>query len=53
MRYFYDKKKDRTWKKISESLGMSIQTAINLHKKGLVLLKNRLKNKISVDKFPD
>jgi len=53
MRYFYDNKKDGTWKKISESLGMSIQTAINLHKKGLVILKNRLKNKIVVDTFPE
>jgi len=53
MRYFYDNKKEGTWKKISESLGMSIQTAINLHKKGLVILKNRLKNKIVVDSFPE
>ena len=53
MRYFYDKKKDGTWKNISEELGMSIQTAINLHKKGLVLLKNRLKGKISIDSFPE
>ena len=53
MRYFYDKKRDGTWKNISESLNMSIQTAINLHKKGLGLLKNRLKNKISIDKFPE
>jgi RNA polymerase sigma factor (sigma-70 family) len=53
MRYFYDKKKDGTWKNISESLGISIQTAINLHKKGLVLLKNRLKGKITIDKFPE
>ena len=53
MRYFYDKKRDGTWKNISESLDMSIQTAINLHKKGLGLLKNRLKNKITIDKFPE
>ena len=53
MRYFYDKKRDGTWKNISEELGMSIQTAINLHKKGLVLLKNRLKGKISIDSFPE
>jgi len=53
MRYFYDKKRDSTWKNISESLSMSIQTAINLHKKGLNLLKNRLKGKISIDKFPE
>jgi RNA polymerase sigma factor (sigma-70 family) len=49
MRYFRDKKKDGTWKKISEELGMSIQTAINLHKKGLRLLKNRLNKKINID----
>ena len=53
MRYFYDSKKEGTWKNISEKLGMSIQTAINLHKKGLHLLKNRLKRKISIDKFPE
>ena len=53
MRYFYDKKKEGTWKNISENLNMSIQTAINLHKKGLGLLKNRLKGKISIDRFPE
>ena len=53
MRYFGDKKKSSTWKNISENLGMSIQTAINLHKKGLGILKNRLKNKISVDNLPE
>lgn len=49
MRYFRDKKKDGTWKKISEKLGISIQTAINLHKKGLRLLRSRLSNKINID----
>ena len=53
MRYFYDTKKDGTWKNISESLSMSIQTAINLHKKGLSILKNRLKGKINIDTFPE
>ncbi len=53
MRYFSEHKKGRTWKNISENLGMSIQTAINLHKRGLEIMKNRLKNKIVVDKFPD
>jgi len=46
MRYFYDSKKDSTWKNISDKQGISIQTAINLHKKGLRLLKNQLKGKI-------
>ena len=49
-RYFYDYKKESTWKNISDGLGISIQTAINLHKKGLRLLKNQLKDKINIDK---
>jgi RNA polymerase sigma factor (sigma-70 family) len=47
MRYFYRKKKDSTWKSISGEIGVSIQTAINLHKKGLLLVKNQVGKKIS------
>ena len=46
MRYFYGHKKERTWKYISGKIEVSIQTAINLHKKGLVLLKNQIGKKI-------
>ena len=46
MRYFYGVKKDSTWKCISEKIGVSIQTAINLHKKGLRLLRNQIGKKI-------
>ena len=46
MRYFYANKKDKTWKSISGEIGVSIQTAINLHKKGLGLLRNQIGKKI-------
>ena len=46
MRYFYVSKKERTWKCISDEIGVSIQTAINLHKKGLTLIKNQVGKKI-------
>lgn len=46
MRYFYMRKKDSTWKSISGEIGVSIQTAINLHKKGLLLVKNQVGKKI-------
>jgi RNA polymerase sigma factor (sigma-70 family) len=47
MRYFYQNKKDSTWKAISEEIGVSIQTAINLHKKGIKTLRNQILKKIS------
>jgi RNA polymerase sigma factor (sigma-70 family) len=46
MRYFYGRKKESTWKVISGNIGVSIQTAINLHKKGLRLLKNQIGKKV-------
>ena len=46
MRYFYSEKKESTWKAISEEIGVSIQTAINLHKKGLKTLRNQILKKI-------
>lgn len=46
MRYFYAHKKERTWRYISDKIGVSIQTAINLHKKGLTLAKNQVGKKI-------
>jgi len=47
MRYFYKHKKQSTWKCISKEIGVSIQTAINLHRKGLELLRNQVGKKIS------
>ena len=41
---YYSEKKDRTWKKIGKKLNISVQTAINLHKKGKKILKSRLKS---------
>jgi RNA polymerase sigma factor (sigma-70 family) len=42
LRYYSDKK-DRAWKEIGKSLNISVQTAINLHKKGKKIIKSRLK----------
>lgn len=50
MRYFSSSKKESRWKNISGKLNISIQTSINLHRRGLSLLKNQLKEKINVDK---
>ena len=47
MRYFYSIKKESTWRAISEEIGVSIQTAINLHKKGIKTLRNQILKKIS------
>ena len=46
MRYFYSDKKRSTWKSISEEIQVSIQTAINLHKKGIKTLRNQTIKKI-------
>ncbi len=41
LRYFNNKKLT-SWNKISKKLKISTQTAINLHNKGKLLLKNKL-----------
>lgn len=43
LRYFADNKK-MIWTKIARKMNISTQTAINLHNKGLDLLRNKLKS---------
>jgi hypothetical protein len=45
LRYFSGEKKLATWGSIARKLGMSTQTAINLHEKTKVLLKNKVNSK--------
>jgi DNA-directed RNA polymerase specialized sigma subunit len=33
------------WKNIAEELGVTTQTVLNLHKKGIGLLKRKIKNR--------
>ena len=44
LRYFSGEKK-LTWQKVAKKLKVSTQTAINLHEKGRVILKNKLESK--------
>ena len=44
LRYFSNKGKI-TWNKISNEMEISIQTAINLHERGRVILKRKIKSK--------
>ncbi len=41
MRYFNDSKKKSTWSKIAKSIGVSTQTAINLHDRAIKILKEK------------
>ena len=47
-RYFSESKK-RTWSRISEDMDLSIQTAINLHSKGLGILRTKMNSKNLLD----
>lgn len=49
MRYFSNENKLTTWNKIAKKLGMSTQTAINLHEKARPFLKNKIQSKNSFD----
>jgi len=49
LRYFSDSDKVVTWDKIAKKLGVSTQTAINLHEKARVFLKNKMESKNSFD----
>ena len=49
MRYFSEEKEEKKWKNVCAKLNISVQTAINLHKKGKVILKEKLK-KINLSK---
>lgn len=50
MRYF-ESGANQTWTKISKRMNMSTQNAINLHNKGLQILKNKLTSKDLFDKI--
>ena len=49
LRYFSDNEKLTTWNKIAKKLGMSTQTAINLHEKARLFLKTKIQSKNSFD----
>jgi RNA polymerase sigma factor (sigma-70 family) len=48
LRYFSGKPK-ATWSSVSKKLDISIQTAINLHQKGIKILRNKIKSKDLLD----
>ena len=50
MRYFQNPS-SQTWTKIAKKLNMSTQNAINLHNKGVQILKNKLTSKDLFDKI--
>jgi hypothetical protein len=41
-RYFSSDKKDSSWEIVAKKIGVSTQTAINLHNKGKRVLKKKL-----------
>ena len=49
LRYFSNNEKLTTWNKIAKKLGMSTQTAINLHEKARSFLKTKIQSKNSFD----
>lgn len=49
LRYFSGEEKLATWNSIAKKLGVSTQTAINLHEKTRVFLKNKIISKNSYD----
>ena len=49
LRYFSGNEKLTTWNKIARKIGISTQTAINLHEKARVFLKNKIESKNSFD----
>jgi hypothetical protein len=48
LRYFSNEGKV-TWSKISKQMNISIQTAINLHERGRLILSKKIKSKNSED----
>ena len=49
LRYSPEYRKPLSWKKISERMGISSQTAINLHDKGRLIIKKKANSKKIVD----
>ena len=52
LRYDPDKRKKRTWANIADQLNLTVQTTIQLHKKGLKLLREEIA-KQNLDVFQD
>lgn len=52
-RYFNNPNKKTPWNKVAKEVGVSTQTAINLHAKGIDMLRRKMNNKniYSVDKI--
>lgn len=53
MRYFYDKKSQSAWSQIADLLGVSTQTAINLHNRAIEILRCKMSEKsmVNLDKI--
>ena len=49
LRYSSEHRKPLSWKKISERMGISSQTAINLHDKGRLIINKKANSKEIVD----
>ena len=50
-RYFGKVSKKKPWSKIAKNVGVSTQTAINLHERGIAILQRKMKSKQSPDKI--
>ena len=48
-RRYFSEKKERTWSNISRDMNLSIQTAINLHTKGLGILRTKMNSENLLD----
>tara|TARA_R100000152_G_C6779945_1_gene212108 strand:- start:1696 stop:2298 length:603 start_codon:yes stop_codon:yes gene_type:complete len=53
LRYFNNPNKKTPWNKVAEEIGVSTQTAINLHNKAMGLLRTKMENKniFAIDKI--
>ena len=53
VRYFENPNKKTPWSKVADSVGVSTQTAINLHNKAMKMIRKKMKNKnlFSTDKI--
>lgn len=45
IRYFETPNKKTPWNKVANKIGVSTQTAINLHNKAMKILRNKMENK--------
>ena len=52
MRYFSETRKSKlAWSEIGRQLGISTQTAINLHDKGAKMVRNKIESNCNSDKI--